>query len=199
MPNAKPTTGRRIRSAIVVLFYVAVAGIFALPIFICGGAAIFGVSIPWRPREVVSDPAGEFTRFTGLDWPSTASIISVDDDHGGWNGDGEFHLIFHADRATLDRWLAKSPPWEQAEWKPGPVPTKIGYHCAFGSSGVTSVTVDGGPSEYSGDPELERVLGSNQVFYAAKERCCESLRWHNGNLLLIDLASNRVWLSIWDF
>jgi hypothetical protein len=79
------------------------------------------------------------------------------------------------------------------------VPTEIGFHCSFGSYGVAPVNADGVKVGYEGGSELERILSSNQIWYVAKERCCENLRWHNGNLLVIDFANNRVWLSIWDF
>jgi len=197
MNDAKATTGRQIRSVSVVIFYVGIAGFIALSILWFAGFAMVG-SFPSRYRDVVDDPGGDFTLSTGLEWPATASVISVDDTHGGFLGDGEFHIIFDTDRATLEKWLAESPPWEQHNWKSGPVPNEIRYCCSFGLGGVSSRSYNGGPIEYAGDTELLRVLSSNQIWYAAKERCCESLRWSNGNLLIIDFVNNRVWLCNWD-
>src|SRR5262245_58018272 len=83
-----------------------------------------------KKDRVVSDPGAEFTKLTGLNWPSDAKIISVGDDHGGFNGDGEFHLVFETDAKSIRSFLESSPPW-QGEWVDGPVPTEIGFHCRF--------------------------------------------------------------------
>jgi len=143
-------------------------------------------------------PAATFAEFAGLAWPATASIISVNDDHGRFLDDGEFHIILETNRETLESWLAESPPWGQTEWRSGPIPSDLGYHCSFGGQGVSVSRSGDGCSEFLGDPELERVLGSNKTWYAAEERCCDNLPWHIGNLIMIDLAKNRVWVSLWD-
>jgi hypothetical protein len=57
MNAAKSTTGRQIRSVIVVIFYVGCAGIVALPILICSGIAMLDSSNLDRHRDVVDVPA----------------------------------------------------------------------------------------------------------------------------------------------
>jgi hypothetical protein len=141
----------------------------------------------------------EFERVTGLDWPSNATIVSSGNDHGGFLGDGEFHVVFDVDQLTIDNFLAQQPRKPLSQWQFGPVPTEIGFHCRFGTAGVAAVSINDGPTNYSGDPELENVLGSSQVMYSAHERCCDSLRWHNGTLLVVDPMNRRVWLSVWDW
>ena len=180
---------------IVVVVLGAILAAVAVPILLFMGVMSFMLG-PYR--TVVADPSREFTQFTGLEWPSAASIVSVADDHGGFIGDGEFHIVFDADRETLERWLAESPPWDQTEWKPGPVPGEIGFHCTFGLGGIGTGTTHGGQSLYFGNPELVQLLSSRQIRYAADSHCGDSC-WHNGALLVIDPTNSRVWLSQWDF
>lgn len=152
-----------------------------------------------RGKTLVEEPSLSFTQITGLPWPTAASIVSTGDTHGRFQGDGELHIVFDIDRETLEKWLAGPSPWGQSEWKRGPVPPEIGYHCSFGSQGVAMVSIDDGPYQYAGDPKLERVLDSTENWYAVRERGSGTIRWHNGNLLMIDMKENRVWLSAWDF
>jgi hypothetical protein len=190
---------RRLRSLVVVLCSVAVAGVLALPVIVVIDLALFETA-PADQSVLTKPPEALFSQYTGLEWPATATIVSTGDGHSGlFNNEGEFHLVFDTDRATLDEWLAGLPPWQQSQWKRGPVPTEIGFHCNFGSDGVAAVSHDGKTSEYSGDPQLVQRLGSNRIWYAAQERGCKSLRWHNGSLLVIDLKNHRGWLSVWDF
>lgn len=190
---------RRLRSTVNVLFSVAVAVVFALPVIFVVDMALFETE-PADQSVLTKPPEALFSQYTGLEWPATATIVSTGDGHRGmFNNEGEFHLVFDTDLATLDEWLAEPPPWQQSQWKRGPVPTEIGFHCNFGSDGVAAVSDEGKTSEYSGDPQLVQLLGSNRIWYAAHERCCKSLRWHNGSLLVIDLKNNRGWLSVWDF
>ena len=154
---------------------------------------------PARFRESVNDPGGDFTTHTGLTFPEFAKVLSVDDTHGGFHGDGEFHLVFEIDEETLNRWLQTPPPWEAGEWQSGPVPHEIGFHCGFGTSGVGYASINNGPTEYIGDSELKCLLSSSEIWYIAKERGSSSIAWHNGSLLILDPKSNEVWLSVWDF
>jgi len=139
------------------------------------GCDPFG-EMPERFRETVEHPNVDFAEVTGFDWPSNATILSVDDSHGGFHGDGEFQLIFDVSTAKLKEWLEGQPPWDTPQWKRGPVPHDIAFHSSF-----------------------EAALTSSTIWYAAQERCCQSLRWHNGSVLAFDLESGRVWLTVWDF
>ncbi len=157
--------------------------------------------IPDQYRETVENPDIEFTQLTDLEWPKNTRVITVADTHGGFFGDGEFYLVFDSDQEILEEWLSNTPPWEVDKWKSGPVPPEIGAKASFGTEGVGTSSANGGPTEYWGDEQLIQLLNSDSILYAAKERCCgpESLYFHNGNLLIIDLEAQMVWLSVWDY
>ena len=135
---------------------------------------------------------------TGISVGDGWSEIDSGDEHGGFVGDGESFAIFQLTQDAIDTLVNSAPPWS-TEWKPGPVPGEIGFHCSFGTDGVAF----GDPIEqvgsYSGNELLVRVLGSQHVLFDAKERCCDTIRWHNGHLIVIDPASRTVWLSVWNF
>jgi hypothetical protein len=140
---------------------------------------------------------GQFTLATGLSCPSMAKVIATGDNHGGFTGDGEFYLIIECDPATIQRWLTDHPFWV-SQWRPGPVPPEIGFHCHFGSSEMMGYcTLPDGSQEYSGgSAEVREVLSSPHVWYAAKNRC-PSIPYHQGNLLVVDPESGKVWYSDW--
>ncbi len=138
-----------------------------------------------------------FRFYTGLWWPSNARVIARGDDHGGFHGDGEFYVVFETDEQTIQKWLSGSAPWGQ-EWEQGPVPGEIGFHCSFGTLGASWSTVNG-ESRYRGDEELVRLFSSNQTWYAARERGSSSLRWHNGDLFIVDPQAKTVWFCVWDW
>jgi len=140
-----------------------------------------------------------FQRETGLDWPSGATIVSVGDTHGGFLGDGEFHVILDVDDSAINQLLKTLPKAPLSKWTPGPVPGIIGVHCRFGTDGVSVGSHNDEPEHYVGDPELVSMFGSPDVMYSAQEYCCESLPWHNGTLIVVDPTAKRIWLSIWDF
>ena len=163
-------------------------------------AFLIGCAPPSRFRDTVNNPGEDFVRVTGLEWPSGAKVVRVGDTHGGFNGDGEFYLVFDVDKAMLANWLGTNPPWGGNKWNKGPVPGEIGFHCNFGSSERIYTSNQGsGPSQYGGDPQLVALLSSEKVLYVARERGAGSIRWHNGDLLVVDSDAGRVWLSVWDF
>lgn len=170
---------------------IAMFGGLVLVVLLCCGV-LFYATRPPNPETV-------FERETGLEWPADATIVSVGDDHGGFMGDGEFHVVLRVEDSTISRLLQLQPASSLSNWQEGPVPTEIGFHCSFGTAGVSATSRGGGPMRYTGDPELEDVLRSNAIMYSAHERCCDTIPWHNGTLLIVDPSSNKVWLSIWDF
>ncbi len=131
---------------------IAAFGGAILVILLCSGT-LFYAMIPPSPQSV-------FERETGLDWPANATVISSGDDHGGFMGDGEFHVVLDVDDATVAKLLRMQPVSPLSNWQLGPVPTEIGFHCNFGTNGVSAVSNNGGPTHYSGDLELADVLGS---------------------------------------
>lgn len=180
------------RSPLILLIFIA------MPILLFTFPIALWDTVPDRFRTTIADPASDFTRYTGLAWPESARIVSVDDDHGGFRGKGVFHIIFDVDRETLERWLVDSPPWGGRSWKRGPVPWEIGG--SFGEAhSVSATSIDGGPYKYHGDPMVVQMLGSDKTWYAAKERCCEGMPWRRGVALILDLGNNRVWVSSWDY
>jgi len=139
-----------------------------------------------------------FTAETDISVADDWQLLDSGDEHGGFTGDGETHFVFHVPKVAIDELLASRPPWSKT-WTAGPVPHEIGFHCFFGTDGVAYSSGDGRPNEYLGEPKLVTLLSSQDIHYDAKERCCDSLRWHNGHLLVIDPNSSTIWLSIWDF
>ena len=197
------STKRTIRTSVCVLLVVfGIVAAFSFFGFVayCRFVAWIDTVVPARFREVVNDPGAEFTELTGLPWPRSAKVIACEDTHGGFHGDGEFYLVFQTDKGTLKGWLAKPPPWKGKTWVSGPIPSEIGIKCCFGPSGedVDWVSDDRG-SRYAGDRKLVRMLSSRRIQYVAKETCCASMRWHNGQELIIDVEAAKVWLCIWDF
>lgn len=169
---------------------VLVRVLAALPLLVFG--VVFLRNRPPDPRP----PEVAFEARTGLPWPKEAKVLRTGDSHGR---DGEYYLVFDTEIATLKRWMKGPAPWN-GTWKPGPVPGQIGFHCNFGTSGVSWGT----PGGYSGDPEIVAVLSSARIIYAETELCCNNslndpLRWHSGNLLVVNPDTGRVWLSCWDY
>jgi len=139
---------------------------------------------PIQFRYTIEDPASEFTEYTKLKWPEGSVVVSVGDDHGGLHGDGEFHLIFDANKEELERWLNSPTPWGDAKWKNGPIPIDIADHCFL--------SVKHGTIYQSG-------LAQTGIFYCAEDFKLSDIPWHNGRILAIDPVAGRVYLSWWDF
>ena len=164
-------------------------GFFGFVLVIVPLTFVFEVSslpsffFPGQFRKTVKDPAVEFTKYTKLQWPESAMVVTAGDDHGGWHGDGEFYLVFETDKETLVRWLAQKPPWGGTEWKSGPVPDDISGHC------FTAV---------SNGSDYHQGLVNRHVRYCAHDFKFADMPWHNGKLLAIDPNAGRVFLSWWD-
>ena len=155
--------------------------VFCIPLV---GDLIFVFVRPQQFRDSVEDPASEFTRYTKLKWPEGAAIVSVGDDHGGLQGDGEFHLVFDADKEILKRWLESSTSWGDPEWKDGPIPEVIADHCFISVKHGTT---------------YQKGLAQSQIRYCAEDFKHSDIPWHNGRVLAIDPVAGRVYLSWWDF
>ncbi len=159
---------------------------------------LYHVALFYAPSR--PDPRPIFERETGTRWPPNSEIIATGDNHSGFVSDGEFYVVLQVDDATIAKLIETPPAAPLSTWKTGPVPTEIGYHCAFGTSRVWATSANGGPTHYSGHPQLEALLSSDLILYSAHERCCDgALGWHNGTLLILDPSTNKLWLSVWDF
>ena len=193
-------TAKRIGMAIIILVILLALGALAIPIVFC---VILANTEPFEFKSgpLIEDPKIGFTQITGLEWAENSEVITFADTHGGFLGDGEFYVIFRTDQETLEEWLSNSPPWENEEWKRGPVPPEIGFHASFGKGGMIIGSVGNGPYQYDSEGELVDLLKSDEIWYVVKERCCgrDSLYFHNGELLIVDLEAQQVWLSSWDY
>lgn len=123
-----------------------------------------------------------------MKWPVEANVITADDSHWDWNSgpalplgpgmlDGTLHIIFDADPTTLHNWLSRSAPWG-AEWMDGSVPEVIADNSRL-------------PSD-SDSPGIK---------FAARERGgprTAGLEYHDGELLVLDPETGRVWLASCD-
>lgn len=141
------------------------------------------------PPAALADPGADFNRLTGLSWPANARVLSAGDDHGGLQWEGELHVVARVPPTTIASWLASPPPWGQAAWRHGPVAPDVAARCRLGAAAFGQAE-----GRYS-----QRAWSLEGVRYVALERCCEGLRWHNGNLLVLDPQQGLVWLSVWDF
>jgi hypothetical protein len=140
-------------------------------------------------------PDHGFAFETGLGWPEAARVVFYGDSRSGWSGgDGETYLVFEADGPTIAKWLEGPPPWRAGRWHRGPVPVAIGSNVSFHTTGVFVRGSDYG----EGNPDLLDLLTSGEVWYAARER--ESFPgkpYRQGDLVIIDPRSNRVWWTSW--
>ncbi|WP_417396858.1 hypothetical protein [Gimesia chilikensis] len=144
----------------------------------------------------VNDPGSDFKHYTGFDWPESARVVSAGEVRLEFLGDGEYYLVFDTDAETFSHWLKQPTPWGETEWRQGPVPAEIPRFFTFGVSGMSASilgTEAAGPIEAS---QIERLLDSPEVRYAARQRAKNS--WNNGEILLLDPVQNRVWYSRWD-
>jgi hypothetical protein len=128
------------------------------------------------PEMIAPGPDVKFTQKTGLEWPESAKIVTTKDEFFVF--DYEYYIIFTADHESLERWLSNSSPWYGHKWKPGPVPSEI-------PDGIDKVNVN--------------LSTSENTRYVAREYCCKDHAFHSGDLLIIDLDSNMVWLKSWDY
>ena len=119
----------------------------------------------------VTDPRGDYSRITGMQLPRTTVNIVASDSHGGFHGDGTFQLSAILQSEDVELTLAASAPWN-SRWRR--------Y------------------SELSGE-EKRRVSRNETAFFATRERCCESIPWHNGDVLSLDPTNGRLELISWDY
>ncbi len=167
------TRNAEIRLTIGLCFLVAVCA--GLPLLFSPGRSV---------KQDISAPQFVLAA-TGISVTNGWVELESGDEHAGFVGDGETFAIFQLTQAAIDALVNSAPPWS-TQWQKGPVPGEIGFHCKFGTDDVA----------FGG---VVQLLGSEEVLFDAKERCCDSIPWHNGHLIVIDLKSKMVWLSVWDF
>ena len=153
-----------------------------------------------RPSMSEEQAKQSFAKVTGIPWHSDFAMVKHRDEHAGFVGDGEFAVVAIVPATTIASVLAVPPPWGP-NWHTGPVDGEIGFHCSFiypDAPGVSGAGT-GDFSYFGGTEEVRSILSSTNTKWCAKQRGPESMPWHNGNLLIVEPASNRLWLSVWDF
>lgn len=168
-------------------------------ILLVGGCSLLPLILFPQRSSVVASPAETFRELTEIQFGDAWEVVATGESHGGMVGDGETFIILQLPEEGITALLESKPPWSADSWLHGPVPPVIGFHCGFGTDGVGTGSSNGGAPQYFGNKELVDLFSSPDVFYAAKERCCDNLRWHNGHLIIVDPREKKVWLSVWDF
>jgi hypothetical protein len=162
-----------------IVLVIVLTVICGVTVFICAG----GILVGFRMFSVgTPDTSREFTEATGLEYPESARAFYSYDDHTGPFGDGEGHLVLEVDKGTINKWLTESPPWDAEQWRSGPVASEIAGNCLV----------------RHGNSELNRLMNSPDTRYVALDVGPPALSWHNGRLLLIDSATSKVWLFVWN-
>jgi len=105
--------------------------------------------------------------------PSTAVVLRATDTHGTveLSSEGELEIDIQASDADVKKWLGANAPWGSV-WKILPP---------------------------SGVPDHLLPATSSDAVFDAQELCCSTLRWHNGELLVIDPTTNQVFIRKWDY
>jgi hypothetical protein len=145
------------------------------------------------PNTTTLDLERKYAIATGTQLPAERNVIAGGDTHDGLHGDGEFYLVYSTSSNNIKQQLASPPPFGDS-WLIGPVPSDIGFHCTFGTEGVTV-----GMHGYQGNSQLSELLGSSNIQYAVcgSDTANGEVSWHNGRIFIIDEGANEVWLSVW--
>jgi hypothetical protein len=129
-------------------------------------------------RIINPGPDLKFKQMTGLEWPESAKIKIITSGGENFLFDREYYIVFEADHEALESLVSNPPPWRHRRWEVGPIPSEIPY--GIGEPAVIS-------------------SNSENIWYVAKEYCCQDQPFHSGEVLIIDLDSNRVLLKSWDY
>lgn len=159
----------------------------------------FRANAPNRFRDRVECPIEDFERITGLPCPSDIQSVVSEDTHGGLHGDGRLVISLAVRPELIDLWLKSRPPWNARGWRNGPVPVEIGVNCTSGKQTLWTASDEEGRSTYQGTQEARCLLDAERIWYVAHDRGPSTMPWHNGNALILDPGTNRVWLFVWDY
>jgi hypothetical protein len=217
--TATPVPGRRWRQIILRALLALMLAAVSMALVYMGGLYLFR----FLRERGVSDPAADFARLTGLDWPSTAKVIVAEDNHrdlstggvmvGPGLGDGTLVIVFDTKPTVVAAWLAGPPPLDSGPWRRGPVPLEILHR--FTTSGETAKLAPG-----SAIPGADVLARSSTIWFVARdsgpsprapstltagnlgvdqEPRCVAPPWDNGSLMAIDPLTGRVWISAWNY
>ena len=148
----------------------SLAAIFSLCLLVIYLAIPFDRSTNTDQR-IVKDPSGDFFDIVGFPLPTSAANIFASDDHGGFHGDGTFQLIAQISIGDIQQLLSGPAPWN-TDW------------------------VEYSQLHEKAQGQVSRNLTAR---FAARERCCDTLEWHNGDILAIDPTNGTLTLISWDY
>lgn len=147
-------------------------------------------------------PKESFETRTGL--KVTDTIFNIIENDTYFPHEGEYSLVFSTTSKQINYWITNESPWGK-EWKDGPIPHHI-MNCNFGLGGVGMYirTDSNGKVDtvYTNKNKIYWFLTEKNFKYVSEEFCCpndSNLRYHNGRLLILEIDSNKVWYSNWDY
>ena len=142
----------------------------------------------------------EFKKDTGLSVSEPIEEVYTKDTYGIW--EGEYSIVFKTTPSQIQNWIASSPPWNAEKWQHGAIPYEMGggrskfyFSDGVGWAGNKYVS-------FANNEELLQMLNDTSNYFISKERCCSdnsNLRFHRGNILILQTSKNRVWYSVWDY
>jgi hypothetical protein len=140
----------------------------------------------------------KFEDITGLNISDSVSFITKKDTYFVF--EGEYSLVLKTTKKQIKKWINERPPWDNKSWNKGPIPFDIGIGVQFNfKDGVARVTNEDGKEFYSGDTDLETLLNDSTSYYVFKEDCCPDLRFHDGQLLILQPNTQMVYYSGWNY
>lgn len=145
----------------------------------------------------------DFKKETGLTIQYPIKAVHKNDTY--FVTEGEYSIVFKTTSNQVHKWLTSSPPWKEGKWEHGSIPGQIGMHCKFYFPAGTGLIKKGtGQWVYAENNALTQMLNDTSNYYTFRERCCpesgsEELRFHKGDLLVLQTDSNKVWYSSWDY
>jgi hypothetical protein len=119
--------------------------------------------------------------------------------------EGEYSLVFNTTEKQINEWIKNKPPWNNKKWQKGPRPYNV-LNCNFGLGGtgryIKTDTKGNVDTVYTNKNKLFGFLTKDNFIYVSREFCCpndSNLRYHNGQLLILEVDSNKIWYSNWDY
>lgn len=141
----------------------------------------FGVLV-WICAGMGTDPLDTFQYITEIDLPKDqVKVLLSQDDHTPIPpGDGETNIQLEVSASEITRLAQGTPPWSASIWQKGPAPQEISGSCLL-------------LRESEDNPLL-----SSKILFATRARGPQGMPWHNGDVLILDVARRRIWLVCWD-
>jgi hypothetical protein len=143
-----------------------------------------------------------FVHATGISIPSTAQVLSCSNSHCGFDGSGEFSIVFQVDHVNFAGLITNKPPWSVTNWSQGPVAVDVGRHCSFARGDITPNHEGKQPTYVHGPKEILELYQRTNVWWVAKdrtprERLPAGYSWCRGDFILLDPKNHQVWYSDW--